>query len=569
MMSNEPTRTGYDHPRDHSTARPLHPGSSPNYRSDLIFMVLIGFVVAITVLLRWSGLDSQSLWWDEGYTLWVSRFSPEKIWHVLSWDTSTPLYYVLLHYWINCFGTSDISLRSLSALFGTISIPLIYLLARKILSDRTSIALAMTLYAVSFYQIWYAKEARCYALLMFLSLGSVYCLLLFLEKPNALQSCGLILFLTASLYTHNMTLFYLPAIAAMWLVYPGERTIRARIRDALIVFSVVLLLYMPWLPTLHRQLRMVHTGFWVPVPKAQDLLDSLCVLLGFDTPTFQALFRDRFHIHTLKLFGFWTWAPAVFMILFFCVLGGLSEVRPADRRKVSALLMYALTPVVLIFVVSRLSSSVYINRVFIGSGVLLSLVVCAPIAFQVGNRRRMFQCIGLLVLLGATVSAFGYLGRGQKEDWRGVAEYLVELPERRRLAVIVPDHGQVLVQHYASGLLESSLPIELTGLDPYDVGLFTRGPQETWGRADVLALLSQAMESGRYEEVDVVTQTYGSMLSDVQPTLQFLAAHCSSVDSVEFHLLEVRRCFLHSTISPDQNEDRKRKPEPESERRSP
>jgi 4-amino-4-deoxy-L-arabinose transferase-like glycosyltransferase len=555
-MSTEPSQPRDSVPRDLSIAVEGAGWASPKHRSDLIFVALMSFAVPTALLLRWSGLDSQSLWWDEGYTLWISRFSPQEIWHALSADTSTPLYYLLLHYWMKCFGTSDISLRSLSALLGTISIPLVYLVARKILRDKTSVALVVMLYALSFYQIWYAREARCYALLVFLSLGSVYSLLLYLEKQNTLRLCGLVLFLTATLYTHNMALFYLPGIALMWLLYPGERAIRARIRDALLVFSIVLLLYMPWLPTLRRQLQVVHTGFWVAAPNAHDLLDSLCVLLGFDTPTLQAIFRDRFHIHSARLFGFWTWAPAIFLIFVLCILGGLYRVRSAEQRKVAALLAYSLTPVFLVFVLSRLSSPVYINRIFLGSCVLLPVVLCAPIAFQAGNRKKVFQLIGLFVLLGTASSAFGYLRRTQKEEWRGVAEYLLKLPASRRLTVIVPDHCLVLVPHYASGMSKPFPPIEVIGLDPPDLNLLKPG-KETPRKANLLALLSQAIVSGRYKEVDVTMQSYGPMLSDAKPTQEYLAAHCSSVEIVEFHLLEVRRCLLQSDQPSDNSTSHK------------
>src|SRR5271154_7393020 len=124
-MLSDPTRPEDSVPRNLSVRVQGAVWASPNYHANLIFAVFISFAVIIATLLRWSGLDSQSLWMDEGYTLWISRLSPHRIWQVLSWDTSTPLYYILLHYWIKCFGDSDVSLRSLSALFGTISIPLV------------------------------------------------------------------------------------------------------------------------------------------------------------------------------------------------------------------------------------------------------------------------------------------------------------------------------------------------------------------------------------------------------------------------------------------------------------
>jgi len=64
---------------------------------------------------------------------------------------------------------------------------------------------------------------------------------------------------------------------------------------------------------------------------------------------------------------------------------------------------------------------------------------------------------------------------------------------------------------------------------------------------DVLRILSQAMASGRYKEIDVAIQP-GTLPVLVIPTLEYLAAHCASVEIVEFHWLEVRRCSVQAKI---------------------
>ena len=322
----------------------------------------------------------------------------------------------------------------------------------------------MALYAVSFYQIWYAKEARCYALLVFLSLGSVYCLLLYLDKPDLMRFLGLVLFLAASLYTHNMAFFYLPGLAVVWLIYPGSGTLAKRIRDSVFAFAVVLLLYLPWLGTLRQQLKSVHTAFWVTAPLGRDLLDSLCVLLGLDPRTGQEIFRGRMHLDMFGLFGSWTWISLVFIVFVLFVLGGFYRVNAEDRRKFTAVLAYSLSPVFLVFVYSRVATRIYINRVFAGPAALLPMVICGTIAFQTGRRKRAFELIGFLVLLGTVVSAVGYLGRARKDDWRGMTAYLVNTSTTERLTVVIPDSCQSLVQYYASRLSGSKPPIAVTGL---------------------------------------------------------------------------------------------------------
>jgi len=180
------------------------------------------------------------------------------------------------------------------------------------------------------------------------------------------------------------------------------------------------------------------------------------------------------------------------------------------------------------------------------------MVFCAPIAFQVGNSRKVFQVMWFLVFAGTAVSAFGYLRREQREDWRGVTEYLLKLPEKQRLSVIVPDIGQALVQHYASGIYKSYPPIQMTGLltgfDPQDLSFEDRILHlQDDPDVDPLAILSTATALGRYKEIDVVMQP-GTSPFLVTPTLQYLATHCGSVEMVAFHWLEVRRCFIQSTM---------------------
>jgi hypothetical protein len=557
------SKSGPDAPRRQSDPLEDPVWASASYRSDLFLMVLIVLAGTTAVWLRWRDLGSQSLWLDEGYTLWISKFSPREIWQVLKMDPTSPLHYVLIHYWSILFGTSEFWLRALSAVFGTLSIPLYYLLARKILIERTAVAFAMAFYAVSFLQVWYAQEARCYALLAFLSLGSVYCLLLYLENGGLVRFCGVVLFLAASLYTHNMVLFYLPGIAVLWLVYPAERTFLARVKEGLLIGLVVLLLYLPWLPTLGAQAQRLHRSTWtLGTPGIKDLLESICIFSGFDIPTLQTLFRDQFHIHVARLFGLWTWAPAILVMVVVCIFA-------ADRRKMAALAVYALSPVASTFALSRVSNPIYLNRVFLGCCSVLPMVFAAPIAFQVGSRRKAFELVGLVVLAASVVSAAGYLGAAQKEDWRGVAEYLVQLPKSERLIVVSPDIALPLVYYYAPGLSKSGTPTELRGpltrFDPPDVDFEKRILQLSDANTDVAAALYHEMASGKYKEIVVAMRVpcdekrLGCPFErafDVMPMLEYLDAHCASTEVVEFqrsrasqifYSLEVRRCSVPST----------------------
>jgi hypothetical protein len=529
-------------PDKEHASEPLQGSASAFSRgSDVIFAVVICLTLVAAVWLRWSGLNAQSFWADEGFTTWFSQFSPGAQWHVLRWDNSAPLFYVVVHYWVTMWGSSETAFRALSALFSTLSLGVFYLVARRMFQSRFSIVLGLMLYSFSFFQIWYAKEARCYALFGFLLLTSLYCMLLCLKRPNALRLFGLVLALSATLYTHNIALYYLPGFVAFWFIYPSPMEFKERTKNATIVGAIVFLFYIPWLPILIDQIRAVHGYFWAPRPSATDLFTTLCVFSGVDV---NVLKGARYHLPIPFLFGFWSWVLMLLFVLALCMVGTWRGVCSADRRKSLALQAYTFLPILLMFVWSRVSTSVYVNRNLIGACALLPLVLCAPSAVQVENRKRLFQVVACSVLLGAVISLG--LHRESKEDWRGVTEYLVKIPERQRLVVAFQPFCQILVHYYSTGLLDSNSKPEITGLIQ-QFNVVPRGPGilPNLDAADPIATLSQAVDAHKYKEIDVALQS-GRMPVKVQAIPEFLRSHCSSVENIEFDRIAVSRCLLTS-----------------------
>jgi len=59
----------------------------------------------------------QSFWRDEAFSYLLAKKSILEIITLTVRDFSPPLYYFLLHFWINAFGKSEVALRSLSLIF--------------------------------------------------------------------------------------------------------------------------------------------------------------------------------------------------------------------------------------------------------------------------------------------------------------------------------------------------------------------------------------------------------------------------------------------------------------------
>ena len=129
------------------------------------WMVL--FVTLAGGFLRVLLLDTKGLWLDETFSIWMANL---KIGEMLQWvvkvDQHPPLYYFLLHLWIGITGDSPYYARLLSVLLGAGTIPIIYLIGKRMFGPLMGVAAAAFL-AFSPFNVYYAQEARMYTLLMF------------------------------------------------------------------------------------------------------------------------------------------------------------------------------------------------------------------------------------------------------------------------------------------------------------------------------------------------------------------------------------------------------------------
>ena len=126
----------------------------------------IAGLTAAAAAIRFIPLGVQSFHHDEVIT--VMRVIPGTFGHMLHEvvrsESNPPLYYVLAWGWAKAFGRDEWGIRSLSALLGTLTVPVGYAIGRQLSGRRVGLIL-MGLLAFNPMLIWYSQEARSYALL--------------------------------------------------------------------------------------------------------------------------------------------------------------------------------------------------------------------------------------------------------------------------------------------------------------------------------------------------------------------------------------------------------------------
>jgi 4-amino-4-deoxy-L-arabinose transferase-like glycosyltransferase len=169
--------------------------------------VVLGSVAAITAAaagLRFYGLGKQSFWYDEAFSVFLVHQTPGQLLNFLPVTESTPpFYYMCAWAWSRAFGMDEVGLRSISALAGTLTVPVMYLIGRRLGSHRSGL-LAAALAACCPLLVWYSQEARAYSLLVLLSAIGLLFFIYARSRPAPATLAGWAAASALALATHYM-----------------------------------------------------------------------------------------------------------------------------------------------------------------------------------------------------------------------------------------------------------------------------------------------------------------------------------------------------------------------------
>lgn len=175
------------------------------------YAIAVGLGIAAFTL-RAIGLGDQSLWSDEiGTVLVAQKPVLDLLWFVLLNDINPPGFYLLLHVWM-WVGQSEFFLRLLPCLVGSATPPLVFLIVRKIYSEKIGLAAAIFL-TFSPLHIYYSQELRYQTILAFISALSWYFFHQHLKKPDRAKAVCYTITTAAGCYLHYTFLLMLIAQA--------------------------------------------------------------------------------------------------------------------------------------------------------------------------------------------------------------------------------------------------------------------------------------------------------------------------------------------------------------------
>ena len=381
-------------------------------------------VIGLTVLggiLRFATLDVQSIWSDEAATvILVQRGLGGLLSHLSSSETTPPLYFVLVWAWTKVFGTGVFDYRSLSALAGTLTIPVIYLAGRE-LSPRIGVwAAALTTVNPAMY--YYSQEARSYALLILFSAGALLFWQRAMKAPSTGRLAGWAAMSILALLTHYFAAFLFIAEAAMLLRRLGWRQV-------LPSAGAVALVGLALLPLARAQTKRVlagSNGSWI---EGVPLLSRFAqvpkqFLVGLYSPV---------EIFSTLLVGLLAAAAIVLLI---------RRGDPRERR----LAREVATLAVIALLIPAVLSVTHIEDVFNGRNVMgtwVPWVVVLAAGLGIARAGRIGALLGaaICVLSMLVIAGVNLIPGYQRSDWRGIARELQAHAPAATRVIVSPELG--------------------------------------------------------------------------------------------------------------------------------
>jgi len=340
-----------------------------------------------------------SLWGDEA---WAATLAIKPVWQIVtivSRDTSPPLYYLLLHFWMKIFGHGEVSIRLLSFLFFCATCFFVYLLGKHLWDKKTAMIAAILAFLNPFL-FQYAFEGRMYSLLLLTTTSSMYFYLKGKKTAYILSSI-------ASLYTHHFSLFVI-FVQFLWSL---RQLKNQSLFSALKPYFLIGLAYLPWLYPLYYQTSLVSSGFWLGKPTLKNIRELFSDFFLGQNDHRLRLALSLAVIFTFLFRSFKQWKEEIFLFL------------------------WALLPILLTFFISQFKSSIFYNRY---------LLYCLPPLILILSSRRQNLSLTFILLMIFSLGIMDgyYFTHPTKRPFRELSSYVKSLEQEHPDLFLVNYNGK-------------------------------------------------------------------------------------------------------------------------------
>lgn len=412
-----------------------------NHIQSWVVVSVLTLILAVGSFLRIYGLGSESLALDEFHSLETSDESIGSIIIGKSLVTNPPLYFVCLRIWVELFGSSDTALRSLSVVFGILSIIVLYMLGYALFDKKTAL-LCSFLSAVSLYHIEYSQEARPYPLFLLLSLLSMTAFVNVLKKGRKQDYILGVVTNVLMVYAHNYALFIISAQVIYLFLY--LKNYRQKVKNLVMMYGFTGIFCIPLFLFIFSGTNKIGTIIsWINKPSLKDIFDLIITFSGKSL-----VLAFIFLIFILSVFVHLD--PSRIYPLFIKkkkrVKSDLADVNTYFPKNLILITIWLLTPIVLSFIISWLIIPVFVDRYFIGCSGAFYLLTARGLS-RLSSKTFLFPILFVILIFTYFPLRENYFVKN-KDPWKEVTSFIEQRYQKSDIIFLQPGYIQIAFDRY-------------------------------------------------------------------------------------------------------------------------
>ena len=348
--------------------------------------------------------------------------------------------------------------------------------------DKNVGLLSSLLIGLSVFHIHYSQEARTYSLSVLLTIFSMYCFVRMLRENSNSILFFYILFSTLLIYSHIYGLFIIISqniyiISAFKFLKTNHKPhLKRWISSQIVIFF----LFSPWLSIFITQtLKLQRSGFWIPTPSLCSIIKSFITYSGSSLLFLISLILFFYSpITCKKICGNFSRKNMFKSIESYCW-----EIRLFNTDKIYLLLVWLFTPIVIPFIISRLSTPIYWSKYTIVASLAFYILVAKGI---INIRNKYMKIIVIFVIIGFSLLCLrGYYTTINKEQWRDVASYIDTNSDNGDMLLFSAGIQDIIYNYYSkkTNLIQKSFPGKNQSVDEKNIEALTssvEGYKRVW-----------------------------------------------------------------------------------------
>ncbi len=392
------------------------------YLPIAIFIICFAF--------KFAFIDKRDISIDEPFSIFHAQQDLKHIFNLSTeGEPNTPLFLIILHFWIKIFGYDGTLLRILPLIFNSLTAVIIYKIGKRFFNVQSAIA-ASLMFILSLSQFFHGLEVRTYSMFILATALTLYCFLNVVRKGSVFNVILLVVSNLFVVYSHYFGWFIIISEGIATLLFFNKTNTLKRLGLSL---GLTIIGFVPMIRIMINQFFLSNRGTWLSSPSAGDFKKEL--LFVFNHQSLILVFK------IILIVG-------VALMLFRYFIH--KEWKPNFNTNYIMLLLWSVIPFSLMYFISS-KIPIFTGRYILYTAPAFYLLATVTIS-TLYNKIKLLEIIALLV----TVIVMGLHLRILPHDfgWRDIKKAAIFIRHKEkelddRIIIIYPAWTDLeLVYHY-------------------------------------------------------------------------------------------------------------------------